>query len=385
MPKILLLPLMCALVLMASCRREKPNYDRPLAPGEVSLQELPVAEWPTFTITQSNRPQMVEAIDRSLNYLGKPSAANHFPIAGVDQQSVIDGLQKFRQLVVSGATDSQINSALRRDFRVFRSVGWDRKGTVLFTGYYTPIFEARLQRDSVFRYPIHSRPKDLISGKTGKEIAMQDLGNGRTRPYPTAGELKTSGVLNGTEVAWFADPFDAYIVIVQGSARLRLGDGSIFEVGYAGTNGHEYHAIAYDLINEGQIRKEDLNLKTLREFFRTNPHLADEYINRNPRYVFFQQSDGGPFGSLGEKVTTDISIAADKRIFPRGALTYVTTNAPDPSGRIGPYAAFRLDQDNGGAIAAPGRSDLYMGVGNLAELRAGHQYAEGFLYYLIAK
>ena len=84
-------------------------------------------------------------------------------------------------------------------------------------------------------------------------------------------------------------------------------------------------------------------------------------------------------------MTTDISIAADKRIFPRGALTYVTTDAPDTAGRIGPYAAFRLDQDNGGAIAAPGHSDLYMGVGNLAELRAGHQYAEGFLYYLIAK
>ena len=78
-------------------------------------------------------------------------------------------------------------------------------------------------------------------------------------------------MLDGTEIAWFADPFDAYIVIVQGSARLRLQDGSIYEVGYAGTNGHQYHAIAYDLINEGRIRKEDLNLKTLREFFGPIP------------------------------------------------------------------------------------------------------------------
>ena len=46
------------------------------------------------------------------------------------------------------------------------------------------------------------------------------------------------------------------------------------------------------------------------------------------------------------------------------------------------YQAFRLDQDTGSAIQAPGRCDLYMGVGAEAENRAGHQLYEGFLYYL---
>ena len=95
MSKTLLLPLMCVLVMMASCRREKPNYDRPLAPGEVSLQELPVAEWPVFTTAQSNRQDMVEAIDRSLNYLGKPSAANHFPIAESISRALLRAYRNF--------------------------------------------------------------------------------------------------------------------------------------------------------------------------------------------------------------------------------------------------------------------------------------------------
>ena len=44
-----------------------------------------------------------------------------------------------------------------------------------------------------------------------------------------------------------------------------------------------------------------------------------------------------------------------------------------------------LDQDTGGAIRAPGRADIYMGVGPTAETLAGGQYAEGVLYYYILK
>ena len=46
---------------------------------------------------------------------------------------------------------------------------------------------------------------------------------------------------------------------------------------------------------------------------------------------------------------------------------------------------FMLDQDTGGAIQAPGRADLFMGVGPAAEILAGQQYAEGRLYYFFLK
>ena len=32
--------------------------------------------------------------------------------------------------------------------------------------------------------------------------------------------------------------------------------------------------------------------------------------------IFFQEAPGGPAGSLGQPVTTDVSIATDKAIFP---------------------------------------------------------------------
>jgi membrane-bound lytic murein transglycosylase A len=49
------------------------------------------------------------------------------------------------------------------------------------------------------------------------------------------------------------------------------------------------------------------------------------------------------------------------------------------------FQQFMLDQDTGGAIRAPGRCDLYLGTGPMAEILAGRQFAEGKLYYLFLK
>ena len=49
------------------------------------------------------------------------------------------------------------------------------------------------------------------------------------------------------------------------------------------------------------------------------------------------------------------------------------------------YGGFALDQDTGGAIRAPGRCDVYMGLGDTAGELAGQTYQEGRLYYLFLK
>lgn len=384
-------PLLCSLALVltlplaCSRRDEAKDYDRRLAPGEIALEEVPLAEWPDFSLRGQNRGDLLTAIDHSLAYLDKPSASGRFPVAGVGLEEVRSGLVRFRRLVADGVSDAALAAALRRDFRVFRSVGWNGDGTVLFTGYYTPVFEARLARDERFRYPVHRLPDDLVKGPDGKTVARQRRPDGSTRPYPTAAALRRSGALAGLELAWFEDPYEAYIVVVQGSAKLRLGNGSLYEIGYAGTNGHPYHSIGRDLVAEGRLQAEELSLSGLRRFFREHPGEVQRYIDRNPRYVFFQPASGGPFGSLGAPVTSDVTIATDKRIFPRAALCFVVTESPGRDGRPRPYRGFRCDQDTGGAISAPGRADLYMGVGAAAERRAGHQLAEGQLYYLVGR
>ncbi len=124
-------------------------------------------------------------------------------------------------------------------------------------------------------------------------------------------------------------------------------------------------------------------------FFKANPSLVDEYIYRNPRYIFFAETkDGRPRGSINEPVTTMRSIATDKKIFPPGGVTFLSTKLPQHvGGEIAEvaYQGFACDQDTGGAIRAAGRCDVYMGVGERAGQLAGRTQEEGKLYYLFLK
>ncbi len=68
--------------------------------------------------------------------------------------------------------------------------------------------------------------------------------------------------------------------------------------------------------------------------------------------------------------------------------TFLDTSLPRISGGMAvnsKYTGFALDQDTGGAIRAPGRCDVYMGVGDEAGNLAGKVYQEGRLYYLFLK
>ncbi|MFW5750224.1 MAG: MltA domain-containing protein [Planctomycetota bacterium] len=377
----------CLLALVATgCRRRgaEKDYARQLAPGGVALIEVPASHWPAFDLRATDRSGLLTGIEHSLTYLDAPSAAEHFPIAGISKDRVRRGLERFRELLRSSPAPAALNRALRRDFRLYRSVGYDGRGGVLFTGYYTPIFDASRERTARFRHPIYKRPDDLISPADPKAIARQRLPGGGSRAYPTRAELEASGALRGLELAWLPEPYDPYNVQVQGSAKLRLRDGSIMEVGYDGTNGHPYVAIGRELVKDGHLRPHEVSLRSIRAFFRAHPQLLPQYTRRNPRFVFFTQTQGGPYGSLGQEVTADVSIATDKEIFPRAALTWVHTSLGNERGGR-PYAAFRLDHDTGGAIRAPGMCDLYMGEGAYGESRAGRQRAEGLLYYLVAR
>lgn len=363
---------------------KKKDYYRQLPPGQHALRKLPLADWPDFGPQIRERPALIEACSRSLSYLAKPSAKGFFPMAGIPQAQVVEGVRAFRELLESQKTDAEVLAELERSFDLYQSVGCDDQGTVLFTGYYTPQFPASKTRTERFKYPLHALPanhvKDPITGETlGRRRADGTI----DARYPTRRELLESGELDGLELVYLDSAFAAYVVGVQGSAFLRLPSGEILEVGYAGSNGLPYASIGKALIEAGKLKREDLNLRNLIRYFEEHPEDYEPLAAKNERYVFFQPGEGGPFGCLNEKVTALASIATDKTIFPRGAVCFMETTLP-VAPEV-PYRGWVLDQDSGGAIRAPGRCDVYMGVGDQAGELAGHTYAEGRLFYLVAK
>jgi membrane-bound lytic murein transglycosylase A len=211
--------------------------------------------------------------------------------------------------------------------------------------------------------------------------------DGSIVPWPTRREIEESGMLQGTELVWLEDPLSAYICQVNGSARLTLRDGSTIYVGYAGKTDRPYRGLGAALVREGLVSPNRLGLPAVRDAWRREPERVRELMYENESYVFFTEYDGDswPAGSLGVKVTARSSLATDKSIYPRGGPVLVATEAVTLSHGREDFLRFMLDQDTGGAIRAPGRADIVLGVGHDAEVLAGGQYAEGRLYYFFLK
>ena len=354
------------------------DYTRQLPPGQLALRKITDhGQIPDYTKALSDMDGLQEAISNSLNYMAKPSSQKFYPYGGITHKHAVRTLQELKKLVATGLSPQQMNAVLRERFDTYISVGCDDHGTVLFTGYYTPIFDGSLTRTDRFQYPLYKPPADLFKDPEGTILGQKGQ-DGQFRKYPSRQDLQNSHILAGNELVWLADPFEVYIVHVQGSAKIRLPGGEIEAVGYAAHNGWEYESIVHKMIADGKFPSKNINLQAMIDYFKAHPDEVDMYINKNPRFVFFKPEKGEPRGSLNEPVTPFKSIATDKTIYPRAMFAFVAVDLVRPVG-------FALDQDTGGAIRAAGRCDVYMGVGDEAGKLAGGTYREGQLYYLFIK
>lgn len=333
----------------------------------------------------ADRQALLQAIDYSLRYLSSPEAEAayaQYPIPAFSRDRVRRSLVRFRDLLRSSRSPGALRSAVLREFDFYQSVGQDGQGTVNFTGYFEPVYAASRVQTSEFRYPLYRLPPDLAQW---------------SQPHPTRQQLEgkdglqgSQGRLRSLELVWLRDRLQAYLVQVQGSARLQLANGTQISVGYAGRTEYPYVSLGRELVNAGKIKAEDLSLPLVIQYFQDHPAELNDYLPRNNRFVFFKETTGTPAtGSLGVPVTPERSIATDKRLMPPGALALIQTEIPypDTQRQLAPQTVSRyvLDQDTGGAIQGAGRVDIFMGTGSQAGDRAGLIHAPGQLYYLLLK
>jgi len=361
---------------------------RPLEP--IPLDELPsnlglddgigtAAAW------RGDRSALLAAIDHSLTYLKTPTAAKiyrRYPVPGITLTLTQRSLRRFRQLLRHSPSPSALQAAVQREFILYQAVGKDGQGTVAFTGYFEPQYAASPTPTALYPYPIYRLPPDLAQWP---------------QPHPTRLTLEGrdglqghKGLLRGQALAWLQDRLEAFLVQVQGSAQLQFPNGEVMTVGYAGRTDYPYTSIGGELVKDGKIALEDLTLPAVIAYFQDHPQALDDYLPRNQRFIFFQETQGAPArGSLGVPVTSERSIATDKSLMPPGALALIRTHLPTQNGQgewvLQPTSRYVLDQDTGGAIQGPGRVDIFMGTGSTAGDRAGLINSEGQLYYLMLR
>jgi membrane-bound lytic murein transglycosylase A len=334
------------------------------------------------------------SVNESLTWFGKPSAQSWFPFRNQGTNEEVCTFEQaaasvvaFRELLKNSTSAEEFTTKFNEMFDVWQSVGYNQKRDVRFTGYFSPTFNADRSPSDRFKYPLYRRPAELLTdSKTGQPLGRR-MPDGSTQPWPTRAEIEASGMFKGTELVWLESALDAYIVQVNGSAKLIMPDQSVMYVGYAGKTDGEYVGLGMSFMEAGILKKSELSLAAIRRYGKQHPEEVQKLINRNNSYVFFQEYAPGtlPAGSLGVRVNEDASIATDKSIFPRGGVVMVDTMANTYKGNMVEYKNFMLDQDTGGAIRAAGRADLYMGAGAAAELLAGGQYSTGKMYYFFLK
>jgi len=355
-----------------------------VCPNSDPALNLPAQDTQLFT-RSAERQALLSAIDNSLDYLRTPgsvTAYQDYAVPGITHSRVRRSLQRFRTLVTQSESAEALQKAVAQEFDFYQSIGNDEAGTVAFTGYFEPTYRARSAPDATYRYPIYRKPPTLAEWD---------------EPHPTRAELEgadglqaNSGELAGLELAWLPNRLEAFLIQVQGSARLEMENGNTLSVGYAGRTNYPYVSMGRALIDDGIIAEDDLTLPVLIKYFEQNPGALDSYLPRNNRFVFFKETDGAPAtGSLGYPVTAGRSIATDKSLMPPGALALINFSLPQrsESGDIAPEptSRFVLDQDTGGAIKGAGRVDLFVGTGTEAGEVAGLINNTGQLYYLLIK
>jgi len=365
-----------------------PNYTRPLPEGERALRLVSAEQWPDMGDAWDNRDFFLQdSLDWSMGWFDAPSSKQWFPMEGVTHEHAKLSVLEFKTLLKESQSKGDFLNAIETQFNLYESVGCDDNGTVLFTGYYSPDFHASTLPTSDYQSPLYRRPHDLVSHPTTGEPLGRELPSGEIVTWPTREEIESKDLLSGTELVYVADHLDAYTIHVNGSARLRMDNGDIKYIGYAGKTDRPYKGLGESVLEAKLVSPDKLSLREIRKLYDKNPTQISELINNNESYVFFQEYDGAnwPAGSLGVPVTARRSVATDKSIFPRGGIVLVDTSVHTLTGEQKPFVQFMVDQDTGGAIRAPGRCDLFMGIGATAGIKAGKQYSEGKLYYLFLK
>jgi membrane-bound lytic murein transglycosylase A len=273
-------------------------------------------------------------------------------------------------------------------FRLYRV---ELPSGLLVTGYYEPEIEASRVRSERFRFPLYGVPPDLVSVDLGAfcEPCAGRSAYARVRdyelvPYYTRAEID-AGALQGkeAEIVWLDDPIDVFFLHIQGSARLRFDDGTQMQVSYAGSNDRPYTSIGRMLVAQGKMSREEASLQNLESYLRSHPQEQAAIMAANQRYIFFRTVPAGPVGSIGAVLTPGRSIAADRRAYPPGALTFLRIDERGKGGQPPVYARFALIQDAGIAIDGPERLDTFWGTGVEGERLAGDMRNPGELLIIL--
>src|SRR6202165_2450998 len=245
------------------------------------------------------------------------------------------------------------------------------------TGYYEPVIDGSRTQTDVYTLPVYRRPSNLFvrgfkqdaMSLPNKGQVFRKIGRRKLVPYFDRAEIEDGAIAGrGLEICWLKDQTDLLFTQIQGSARVRLEDGSTVRINYDAHNGYPYTPVGRILIDRGIIPKEQMSMQKIREWMDQNPDGAKDLRREDRSYVYFREvqlSDKDEaVGAQGVPLTPGRSIAVDKALHVYGTPFFIEGELPIESEvSKTPFHRLMIAQDTGSAIVGPARADLYFGAG----------------------
>jgi membrane-bound lytic murein transglycosylase A len=250
----------------------------------------------------------------------------------------------------------------------------ERLGTTgLLTAYFTPVYEARRQRDGEFSAPVRPRPVDL----------PRQVASGGPGAYAERAEIDRWPATDA--LAWMR-PEDLLFLQIQGSGVLTFPEGDRWRSVFDGANGAPFVGLAAPMRRRGLL-DQDTSGDRIRAWLADHrgPE-ADSVIEMDPRYVFFrlEPDDGAePAGAAGLRLIPGRALAVDPALHSMGEVLWVDACAPALPGAFPRYRRLAMALDTGSAIKGGVRADLYLGRGPDAGTEAGRVRHVLTLYRLV--
>ncbi|KKM54694.1 murein transglycosylase A [Yersinia pestis] len=319
-------------------------------------------------------------LEQSLELVNEPNAAGK-PVNAKDysdQVKVInqsspglynrnsDTFNAVQNWMLAGADTSKLSLF---GLNAYQMEGVDNFGNVQFTGYYTPVLQARYTPQGEFRHPLYRMP---AKGKR----RLPD----RAAIY--AGALDNRNLI----IAYTNSLVDNCMMEVQGSGYVDYGDGRpLTFFGYAGKNGHAYRSIGKVLIDRGEVARADMSMQAIRQWAENHSEAeVRELLEQNPSFVFFKPVMYAPVkGASAVPLIAKASVASDKSLIPPGTTLLAEVPLLDDQGKFTGKYQMRLmvALDVGGAIKGQ-HFDIYQGIGHEAGQAAGFYNHYGRVWVL---
>lgn len=258
----------------------------------------------------------------------------------------------------------------------------ERDGRGFVTGYYEPVVAASREETAIFRVPLYRQPDDLVKVTDDnrppcfdKDLAFARAGAGGLGEYADRAAIEAGALRDqGLEIAWLADPVDAFFIHVQGCARLLFDDGAEMRVTYAAKSGHPFTGPGRVLADLGEIPRAAVTMQSIRAWFRANPHRVTEILHKNRSFIFFREAPVtdpalGPVAAAKVPLQAGRSLAVDRLLHTFGSPIYISAERLAYKGR--PFRRLMVAQDTGSAIVGPARGDIFTGSGDAAGEVAG--------------